>query len=97
MKRRADSFGCLAIAFIAALFASWILLGLGMMADLADETKRAPLRESAAIVMTVCFGGALVLSTLFARRTDRLVIFASGLLIALLLYVVIGAFWWFRF
>jgi hypothetical protein len=96
IKQRADSFGCLAIGFIGALFASWILLGLGMMADLADERLRPPLWESAGGVMAVCFGAALVVSTGLAGRSHRLPVFIVGLVVAVTLYVVIGLFWWFR-
>ncbi len=97
IRRRADSFGCLAIAFIGALFAAWILLALESMSDLADERLRPPLWQSAAIAMTLCFGGALVVSTVVARRSDRVPVWITGIVIAVLLYVVIGYFWWFRF
>lgn len=86
MRRRADSFGCLAIALIGAFFATWFLLGLGAMADLPDERTRSPLWQSSAIIMTFLFGGALALSTFAARRPDRRAVFVTGLLVALALY-----------
>ena len=67
-----------------------------MMADLPDERLRPPLWQSAAVVMTVCFGAALVASTGFAGRSHRLPVLIAALLIAVALYVVIGLFWWFR-
>jgi len=96
IRRRADTFGCLAIAFIGALFASWILLGLGMIADLVDERLRPPFWQSAARVMAVCFGAALAVATGFAGRPHRVPVLTVGFVIAVTLYVVIGLFWWFR-
>jgi len=96
IRRRADSFGCLAIAFIGALFGSWILLGLGMMADLADERLRPPLWQSAAVVMLVCFGAALAVATGFAGRPHRVPVLIVGFVTGVTLYVVVGLFWWFR-
>ena len=96
IRRTADSFGCLAIAFIGALFASYILLGLGLMADLVDERLRPPLWQSAARAMALCFGAALVVATGFAARPHRVPVLVVGFLIAVSLYVVIGLFWWFR-
>lgn len=97
IRKRADAFGCLAIAFIGALFVSYLLLGLSLMADLADETQRLPLWNSAARAMAFCFGPALILSTLMAARPHRLPVFLTGLAIAVAIYVVVGFAWWFRF
>ncbi len=81
---------------MAAFFASWFLLGLGMMADLQDERLRPPLWQSAAIVMGACFGAALLVSTGFAGRSHRVPVLVVGLLVAVTLYFVIGLLWWFR-
>ena len=97
IRRRADSFACLAIAFIGALFASYILLGLSLMADLVDERLRPPVWQSAARAMALCFGVGLAVATGFAGRPHRVPVLIVGLVIAVLLYVVIGLFWWFRF
>jgi hypothetical protein len=96
IKNHADAFGCLAIAFIGASFLAFFLLGLGQMGDMQDERLRPPLWQSAAIAMTLTFGGALVLATYAVGRAYRLPVFIAGFLIAVALYVVIGMLWWFR-
>ena len=96
IHRRADSFACLAIAFIGALFASYFLLGLSLMADLVDERLRPPVWQSAARAMALCFGAALVVATGFADRPHRVPVLIVGFGIAVMLYVLFGLFWWFR-
>jgi len=97
IKKMADSIGCLAIAFMAAFFASWILLGFGMMSDLQDERTRAPLWQSAALVMAITFGPATAIAVFAAARPHRPKVMLVGLTAGLFLYVAFGVFWWFRF
>jgi hypothetical protein len=95
IRDRADSFGCLTIAFIAAFFVSYVLLGFASMGDLADERMRLPLWQGAARVMTVCFGGALALSTFLAAPAHRIPVFLTGLVVAVSVYFIAGLLWWF--
>ena len=97
IRKRADAFGCLSIAYMGAFFAAWVLLTLGMMSDLQDERKRLPLWQSGAEVMAICFGGALLAATLLAARPHRVPVLVAGLVIAIVLYLLLGFTWWFRF
>lgn len=96
IRRRADAFGCLAIAFIGASFLAFFLLGLSQMGDMQDERLRPPLWQSAAVAMTLAFGGALALATYTVGRSYRLPVSVAGFLIGVALYFVIGMLWWFR-
>ena len=66
------------------------------MVDLVDERLRPPAWQLAARAMTLCFGAALVVATGFAGRPHRVPVLIVGLVIAVLLYVLFGLFWWFR-
>ncbi len=97
IKDRADAFGCLAIAFIAASIGSFLLFGLGMMADIPHDGPSPPvlLWRAAAIVMPVPFIGALAVATLMAGRPYSVPVLVGGSFAAVSLYVVVvGALWW---
>jgi hypothetical protein len=67
-----------------------------MMGDLPPGVQRLPLYESAARVMALTWLPAVALAWFFSPKPHRSVVALTGIVVTLLVYFVVGAFWWFQ-